>query len=290
VSALGLLALGCGGSNSTGPGPQITEITVSPDSVSLVSGGSVAFKAVAKSGPNGPAGGSTFFWSTSDSVIATVSQQGIVSAHQPGAAKIGASAQGMSGFARIIVVPAVVHSVVITPHQDTIYARAPNDTVTLQATTYDAFGNVLKGRPLFWSTNVGIVTVAGGLVTATANGAGTALVTATSPDSGQPADTARIVVRGHVAKSTVSPNFAWVSTSGSYFLPTQEQLSVQLIDSFGNDVTGQRQVKWTSGNRSVATVDSHGLVTAVATSAGSTQITATSPDSVKGSATITVFP
>ena len=68
------------------------------------------------------------------------------------------------------------------------------------------------------------------------------------------------------------------------------QLSAILTDTFGKDVSGQRAITWSSANTAIATVNKNGVVTAVATTSGSTSVTATTPDGLSAVATITVFP
>src|SRR5579862_8714814 len=169
-------AAACSSGTTSPGGSGLSTIHVSPDSVSLTTGGSETLIAHAQSSSGTDVSGPSFFWSSSDSLVASVNQSGIVTAHQPGAAQIGASAQGKSGIAVVIVVQALVHSVKVTPGSDTIYAAAPKNTVTLTAQAYDAGGKVLSGRPLFWTSNSGLVNVSsGGVVTATGSGAGTAV-------------------------------------------------------------------------------------------------------------------
>src|SRR5579864_2570183 len=84
---------GCGG-GATSPGANgVATIQVSPDSASVVTGSSQTFVAHAHAASGATIPGPTFFWSTSDSLVATVNQSGVVTAHQPGAAQVGASAQ-----------------------------------------------------------------------------------------------------------------------------------------------------------------------------------------------------
>lgn len=285
------LVMGCGGNGATGPATRVHSVVVSPDSVALTSGATESLSAEARDATNKPVSGQTFFWSTSDSMIATVTQTGVVTGRQAGTARIGASAQGTSGFARVVVVTAVVHSVVVTPASSGIYATAPGDAVTLTATSYDVHGNVLAGRPILWSTSSGIVTVSDGTVTGTGVAAGTAVITATSPDPGFPSGSASVTVIGHVASVGVSPSSALLSVTGLYGLPQSVQLQATLTDTFGHDVTGQRAIAWSSTHPAVASVDPQsGLVRAVASSGTEVVITATSPDRQTGKSTIGVFP
>jgi trimeric autotransporter adhesin len=293
--ALCLLAVvgttrGCGGS-ATGPASgTISSVVITPDSLGLNPGATSSLHAEGRNAANRAIVTTGFFWSTSDSLVATVSQTGEVTAQQAGIAQISASAQGHSGFAQVVVVVASVRSVVIRPASDTIFATAPGNTAMLTATTYDASGQVLTGRPVLWTANSSLLTVNSGAVTGAGVGAGTATVTATSPDSGFPSGSAKVTVLGHVAEVKVSPADASVSVSG-VFAPTTLQLTVKLTDSFGNNVTASRSVKWSSSNSSIAKVNaSTGLVTAVAESVQPVTITATTADGATGSGMVVVEP
>ena len=204
--------------------------------------------------------------------------------------QIGASTDGKTGFANVIVSAALVHSVTVSPSRDTIFATAPSNTVTLSATSFDAQGHELVGRPVTWSTSSNLVSVANGVVTATDVAAGSATVTATSSDPGSPSGSAIVVVIGHVATVTVTPSNTVLSVSGLVF-PDTVQLAAQLIDTFNTDVSGQRTVTWSSNNPSVATVSTTGLVNAVAdVGNGKATITATTADGASGTAKVSVSP
>jgi uncharacterized protein YjdB len=278
-------------SSSTSPSSGVvTSVAISPDSLGLTIGASNTLHAIAHGAGSGTVADATFFWSTSDSAIVSVSQSGEVTALQAGAVQIAASTEGKTGIATVVVSQALVHSVTVSPANDTIFASAPSNTVTLSALTFDAQGHVLTGRPLTWSTSSGLVSVTNGVVTATDAGAGTATVTATSSDPGSPSGSATVAVIGHVATVTVSPNNTDLSVSGFIFASTV-QLSATLVDTFGNNVTGQRTVTWSSNNSAVASVNpTTGLVTAVATSGNTVTITATTADGATGTATVSVEP
>jgi uncharacterized protein YjdB len=279
-------------SSSTSPkAGSVASIVVTPDSLGLSIGASNTLHAVAQDAQSKTVGGTTFFWSTSDANVVSVSQSGEITALQAGTAQIGASTDGKTGFARVTVGAALVHSVTVTPARDTIFATAPSNTVMLVATSFDADGHELAGRPVTWSTNSSLVSVTNGLVTATDAAAGSATVTATSSDPGSPSGSATIVVIGHVATVMVSPANTTLSASGGLFADTV-QLTAQLIDTFNTDVSGQRTVTWSSNNPSVATVNSStGLVTAVAdVGSGKATITATTADGATGTSKVSVLP
>jgi trimeric autotransporter adhesin len=275
----------CSSSTSPSSGP-VSSIVISPDSLGLTIGTSGTLHAVARAGTDSVAG-ATFFWSSSDSNVAKVSQSGQVTAVQAGAVQIGASADGKTGIAAVIVVQALVHTVTVSPSGDSIYASSPSNTVTLGDLTFDANGQVLSGRPVTWSTTSTLVSVASGVVTGADAGAGTATVTASSPDAGAIPGSATVIVIGHVATVTVTPAMTNLSVGGGLFSSTV-QLSADLVDTFGTDVSGQRAVAWSSNNASVAQVDpATGLVTAV--SSGNATLTATTPDGTTGTAQVSVL-
>ncbi|HYR14646.1 MAG TPA: Ig-like domain-containing protein, partial [Mycobacterium sp.] len=149
-------------------------------------------------------------------------------------------------------------------------------TLQLAATPRDSASNPLTGRPVTWATsNSGVATVSsGGVVTGVTQGSAT--ITATS--EGKNATAAIAVMIAPVASVTVTPATASLAVGQTV------QLAATPKDSAGTALTG-RTVTWTSGNPSVATVNSNGLVTGAA--AGSATITAMS-EGRTGSATVTV--
>jgi uncharacterized protein YjdB len=149
-------------------------------------------------------------------------------------------------------------------------------TIQLTATAKSATGQVLGGRQTTWTTG------APGLATVSSSG----LVTGVSP--GEPVIFAS--VEGVVASVMVTvrpiPVAAVVVTpaASDIFVGRTVQLSATTRDMDGNVLTG-RPVGWTSSNTAVATVNSSGLVTAVA--AGTATITASS-EGKSGTATVNV--
>ena len=94
-----------------------------------------------------------------------------------GAVTITATSEGQSGSAAVTVTLAPVASVSVTPASQSM---GVGETRQLTATLRDAAGNVLTGRVIAWSSNTSSVATvsASGLVTA--QGVGTATITATS--------------------------------------------------------------------------------------------------------------
>lgn len=154
----------------------VASVEVTPAAANVGVGGSVQLTAVAKDGAGGILSGRPMTWSTSSAQIATVAA-GLVTGVAAGTAYIVASSEGQSDTATITVTFVPVAAVTVSPSSASVLAGA---VVQLTATTKDANGNTLTGRPVNWtSSNVAVATVSGtGLVTGVA--AGPATVTATS--------------------------------------------------------------------------------------------------------------
>lgn len=132
---------------------------------------------------------------------------------------------------------------------------------------------------LTWtSSNTAVATVnASGLVTAVATG--TTTITVKTVDGNKTATSAITVAAIPVASVSVSP------TTASLYAGNTQQLSATIAPANATNKT----ITWTSNNNAVATVNSSGMVTAVA--AGTATITTTTQDGNKtATATITVNP
>jgi hypothetical protein len=126
------------------------------------------------------------YWSSEDPSIATVSSSGVVTAVTPGRARIGASADGVTGIAIVTVSAVTVAEVVVVPETLTV---APDAMGQLRATAYDASGNVVSGLSATWGSSEQSV--------ATVNSSGT--VTGVSPGTA----TVTAAIAGRVASATI---------------------------------------------------------------------------------------
>src|SRR6266568_4496199 len=251
----------------------VASVIVSPSSASLSPAGTVQLTATPQDAGDNPLLDRVVTWSSSNTSIATVSANGLVTAVASGPATITARSENKSGTAAITVNSAPVATVTVSPTPATIVAGY---TQQLTASLYDANGNLLSGRIVTWSSDdPAVATVSNaGLVTAVAPGA--ANITATSEGKGA---TAAITVTIPVASLTVSPTAATIVVGGT------QQLTATPLDANGNPLSG-RTITWSSDAPSVATVNANGLVPAEA--AGSANITAAS-EGKSGSAAITVI-
>ncbi len=255
------------------PPAPVASVTVAPSSVSLVVAQTFPLAVTLKDAAGNVLTGRTVTWSSNASTVATVSSAGVVTAVGVGSATITATSGSASGTATVTVALAPVASVTLAPSSASIAIGA---TTPLTATLKDAAGNILTGRSITWSssaTTVATVSTAG-VVTAVALGPAT--ITATS---GTASGTATITVTlPPVATITLAPPSASVVQGQTVTLvPT-------LKDASGKVLTG-RTVTWTTGDPTIATVDTMGVVTGVG--AGTATITATS-GAASGTASVTV--
>jgi uncharacterized protein YjdB len=252
----------------------VATVTVTPSPLTISVGQQTQLAATLKDAAGNVLSGRTVSWSSSNTGVATVSAQGVLTAVAVGSTTITAASEGKSGTTSVTVTQAPVGSVTVAPTSASI---GTSKTTTFTATVKDSFGNVLTNRPVAWSSsNPAIATVNGGVVTGVA--VGTATITATAEGK---TGTATINVTAIPVATVV------VSPMSKAMLVTQIfPLSVTVTDSAGNVVT-DRVVTWGSSNTGVATVSAIGVVTAVAT--GTATITATS-EGKSGAATITVNP
>lgn len=131
-SILVFVAGGCGG---TEPAPAVSIVSVAPGSLTLGVGGSERFTATARDASLNPLD-VPISWRSSNTSVATVTSDGLVSAKAAGNASIVATAGGVSGEAALVVTSGPSRSAVVgmpgftfTPAQVRI---AVGGTVTFQ--------------------------------------------------------------------------------------------------------------------------------------------------------------
>ncbi|HEX6808977.1 MAG TPA: Ig-like domain-containing protein, partial [Gemmatimonadaceae bacterium] len=255
----------------------VSSVNVNPNLVPLFVGQTAQLGVVLvdSAGDTLSAVGRAVSWKSSKGGVATVSASGLVTAQGVGATVITATVEGQQGFASITVAPVPVANVNVTPALDTLTL---GQAVQLKAQPVDSAGNPLAGRTVTWAvsdSSVALVTSGGRVVS---QGVGTATITATS--EGQVGTATVVVIAVPVASVTVSPPNKTMTVGDT------ATFSATTKDAQGHVLTG-RAIAWSSSNTAVATVDSTGLVTAVA--AGSANITATS-EGQSGSSAVTVNP
>jgi uncharacterized protein YjdB len=214
-------------------------------------------------------------WASARPDVATVSENGIVTAAAPGQADIAATSEGKTATAHVTVVApaAKVSSVHITPDKVTLFVAA---SANLTATGYDSKGATVTGRQVVWTTNnapVAAVTQTGRV---TGILPGTAMITA--------------VIDGAVGTSTITvaivPVARVVITPADLTIGAGKNstLTARTLDAAGNTLSG-RSIVWTSSDTRFVTVDQSGVVRGVRK--GSAVISATSEGRV-GTASVRV--
>jgi uncharacterized protein YjdB len=187
-------------------------------------------------------------WTSSNTLVATVTSGGAVTAVSAGTATITATSETKSGTTTLTVTPAPVGSVSVLPATAT---RASGQTVQLTATVRDANGTVVTDRPVSWTSSDDLVATvsASGLVSALVTG--TATITAASETKRGAAIVT--VIPGPAETVTVTPPISSITDKKSV------QLTASAADARGNPITG-RAFDWRSSDTRIATVSNTGLV------------------------------
>ncbi len=217
-------------------------------------------------------------WESDKTAVAEVNEYGEVTGKGVGEANIKATTgDGKSKICKIKVIPAKVTGVSVDPESGTIFT---GKTLTLTATVSPA---IAGNKDLDWkSSNTSVATVAkNGANKATVKGIspGTATITVTTKDGGKTA----------TCKVTVNP----VKVTGVKLDKTSKEIlaegSFKLTATISPADATNKKVKWSSSNKSVASVDQKGKVTGL--KPGTATITATTEDGGKtASCNVTVKP
>ena len=272
-----LAACSGGGGDTTTPtppaAPAVSNVTVSLGTLSVFPGGSTSASALLTSSTGAALTGRSIVWSSSATSVATIDQNGAITAVAAGTTSISATSEGRSGSAALTVALAPVSTVSLTLSQSTVVVGTPTTaTVTLR----DDRGAVLSGRTVTYSSSVTSVATVDGAGTVTTLSPGSAVITATSEG------------KSGVASLTVQPPpVATVSVTLSRALLTPNATTTATAvarDAQGNTLTG-RAVTWSSSSPSVALVDGSGNISSIAP--GTSSISATS-EGKTGTATLTV--
>lgn len=280
------------------PASGISTILVGAPLSDLSVGQTTQANAVAKdaSGTTVPA---TFTWTTSNPAVATVSQSGLVTATGNGSAVISASASGKTGSITVSVTSppsGTGFSITLTSTRDTIWERPASGSdgthyTLMRARVYTSAGVEVSDDQVTWHTTD---TTAAGHYRwdrggyrefEVSNPVRDTSVTITARYQGV-SRTRSVALRMRSTSSTPAAVASVSLTVAPALLSTgaTSQATAIVKDANGIVLTG-RAVTFSSSNTSVATVNSSGIVTAVA--AGTAMILATC-DGQSGSAAVTV--
>ena len=214
----------------------------------------------------------TVSWTSSDSSVATVDCNGVVTALATGTAVIKASTTDGSNLSAScnVTVRQLATSITLDETEATIYT---GNTLQLTATVSPS---TTSNPSVNWtSSNTSVATVSStGVVTAKSTG--TAVITAKTADGSNLSATCKVTVKR--LATSISLN----KTSASLYLNETVQLTATVSPSNATD----RSVLWSSSDNNVAKVSSAGLVIAIAP--GNATITATTADGSNLSATCAI--
>jgi parallel beta-helix repeat protein len=272
-------AAGCGeksadptAASSAGSKPGGSQIALTRKADTMLVDQTIRLVAVSPAAPGKTASASPV-WSSSDTSVAVVMQNGLVFALKSGSAVISVTDQGTTDATKLTVRPSIRS---LSFDADSL-ALGLNQSVALPYRAIDSDGNVVKiaQHKVEWvSTAPDIAPISSG-DTVTGRTLGVSDVRLTV--DGKLATT-RVHVRPTAVSSvTVSPAAPAVG------IGEQIQLSALVADASGAALN--RSVTWSTSSPSVATISSTGMLTGVA--AGTAKITATSGNK-RGSVTVSV--
>lgn len=204
----------------------------------------------------------TLVWSSTDTSVATVSSTGVVTAKKAGSCKVIAKAQDGSGKSDTctIVVKQPVTSMSLSATKLTL------TTGSSEALVAQILPSNASSKAVSWSSsNSAVATVnSKGVVTAVKEG--TCTITAKATDGSGKKAVCNVTVSNSVTSVKLNAhNISWNVGKKAHFYPTVTP-----------NTAANTAVVYTSSNPSVATVDSNGLLTAVAP--GTCTITCTAAD------------
>ncbi|HEX6809389.1 MAG TPA: Ig-like domain-containing protein [Gemmatimonadaceae bacterium] len=238
---------------------DVAAIRMQPTSASVPLGGHVSFQAVAVDNSGDPVSSQSVTWSSQDTTVAVVDENGNVSTKKIGSTQIIAAGASKVGTASVNVMPPAVASVQLTPSSADILV---GDVLQLVATPRDANGNALTGHTITWVSSTPAVASVSSSGSVTGLAQGTTTITATSEG---------ITSTSDITVSPLMPDTVVVSPASVSIQPKQTaQLTANVRDSHGQPMS--TTVSWLSGDPSLASVSGTGLVTGV--TSGTTTVTA----------------
>ena len=204
-------------------------------------------------------------WSSSDSKIAVVDQTGTIKAVAIGTATITAKTDdgGKRATVKVTVNPILVEGITLNKKETSInLGQSEKITATISP-------NNATDKTIVWSssdTKVAIVDSEGTIKTV---GVGTTIITATTNSANKKA----------TVKVTVQP----VKVSGVKLNKTTTTININesetLVATISPTKATNKQVKWTSSNNSIVTVDSKGIIKGI--KEGTADVTVETVDSAK---------
>ena len=258
--------------------PEFGMVVLSPPEVTLETGDTLQFEAVAFNSYGETVPAAALTWSSSDPAAGTIDDDGVFTALAAGTTTVTAASGDIAGTAVVTVSSdePVLSRIAITPPAITLNA---GDEETFVATAYDQHGTAMPADAVAWASSdpaAGTIDDGGLFI---ALDAGTTTITATADGITGAAD---VTVVRPAPGVVVSPP-AITLDEGETWLFT-----ATLVDP-EDDALFSGVVAWSSHDETVGTIDEDGFFTAL--SEGAVTITATIDGSGEiGTAVVTVRP
>ena len=238
--------------------PVAASIHISPSPISMAAGNSTQLtaNAVYTDGSIQDVT-SQATWSSSASTVVSVDAAGLAKAVSQGSATITATVGSLSGTVNATVTAATLKSIAVTPSTASI-AMGETQAFTANAIFSDGSSTDIT-KSVTWSSSAGTVAAVDATGLATGLATGSASITATSSTiSGSASLT---VTAATLTSIDISPDGDFIPVGG------QDQLTLTGTYTDGTTQT-LTTATWSSSDSTLASVDSTGLVTGVADSAG----------------------
>lgn len=233
-------------------------IVITPGSLILRRTNTRQMTATARNSSGALVTGRTVRWSSSNAAIATVDQNGLVTALASGTAVINAEIDQTVGSATIVVTEIPIGSCSLTPASSRLtVTQSIQPTLALRDTANNALS--VQGRAFTWSSSNEVVATVTTTGIATTRKAGSAIITATSNENSAITCSATLqAVDPRIAQVVITP------FTGQLRLGIPRVLTATLLDSTGAPVPPGRIVRWSTTTPSLVNVTQAGIVTGVA--------------------------
>ncbi|HEY0931024.1 MAG TPA: Ig-like domain-containing protein, partial [Gemmatimonas sp.] len=256
-----------------------SRVTVTPAQATLRVSNLRQLTAVARNGSDNVITGRTFRWSSSNSSVATVDQNGNVIAVAPGNAVVSAEVDQASGSSAITVTAIPIQQCSLSPTTNRVTV---GQSVQPGITIRDSAGGSLPlaGRGITWSSSNEVVATVSQTGLVTTRRAGTATITASSNE--YPAVNCQSTVEAvdpRIDRVIITPKV------GTLRLGIPRFMLYSLVDSVGVVIPPGRTVTWRTPDAATLRVSQLGEVTGLALGTGRVIVTS---EGVSDTATLTV--
>jgi uncharacterized protein YjdB len=232
---------------------MVATVTVNPPSVTLRSTNTRTFTTVLRT-----AAGNIITkpvrWSSSNTAIARVDANGVVTADRPGQVQIVAEVDQMLGSSTVTVTEIPIASCSLSPLTQKVTVNgATQPTLVIRDSTQAILPQT--GRAITWTSSNEVVAGVNGSGLVSARKAGTAKITAISSENPTVnCETTVEVVEARVDRVVIVPR------AGVLRIGVPRALGVTVVDSVNNVLSG-RIINWTSVNPAIGTVSNAGVLT-----------------------------